>query len=144
MIRILIVSCLLISCGDWNNLMINNEEDETSEPFFVPLNVYMNHLTDSNGFYLVEYPNGRDSYYTEVLFKSYPTQRCHWGTDTKFETYYQNQIFYTDIINYSTYSGKDSIGHQFIYLYEQFVGDTIMVGCCISEENCDGVYFIVY
>ena len=138
----LIMLIVLIGCGDYDNLMNSNEE--TAEPYYVPLNVYMNHPLDINGYYMVDYPNGASNWYTEVLFKSIPTQRCYWGSDTQFETYYQNQIFYTDIINYSTYSGNDSIGHQFIYLYEQFIGDTLMVGCCISDENCDGINFIVH
>ena len=138
-ITILII-LFVVACGDYDNVM-NSEE---SEPYYVPLEVYMNHPTDANGYYLVDYPNDRDNWYTEVLFKSVPTQRCYWGSNVSFETEYQNQTFSTPIVQYSTYSGSDSIGHQMVYLYQPFIDDTLMVGCCISEENCDAVEFIVY
>ena len=149
MIRIIIpclligVQVLFVGCGDWDNLMINNE-DQTSEPFYTPLKVYMNHPIDSNGYYLIDYPNDATSWYTEVLFKSVPYQRCHWGSNVSFTTEFQNQTFYTPVVQYSTYSGSDSIGHQMVYLYQPFINDTLIVGCCISDENCDAVSFIVY
>ena len=122
----------------------DNSIGSEGEPYYVPLKVFMEQPMDENNFYLLNYPNGNDNWYSEVLFKSIPYQRCYWFTDTQFATTYQNQTFYTPIVQYSTYSGSDSIGHQFIYLYEQFLGDTLSVGCCISDENCDEISFIVY
>ena len=47
------------------------------------------------------------------------------------------------IVNYSTYSRDDGSGKQMIYLYRDFVGDTLSVKGCVDVDVCKTVSFIV-
>ena len=43
------------------------------------------------------------------------------------------------LVNYS-----DGLGQQMIYLYQDFIGDTLMVYGCTENNTCSSLNFIVY
>ena len=49
---LIIILMLAVSCGDYDNIL-NSEEE--SEPYRVPLDVYMKYEQDENGYYKVGY-----------------------------------------------------------------------------------------
>jgi hypothetical protein len=67
-----------------------------------------------------------------------------WDSEDYFCILWMWDTICNPIINYSTYSdGVDGSGKQMIYLYQPFIGDTLMVKGCIDENNCKTMEFIV-
>jgi hypothetical protein len=62
-----------------------------------------------------------DDYYTFI----------YWGRETSYP-----------IITNSTYSDEYGDGKQLIYLYKDFIDDTLSIYGCVSDE-CEGLSFIV-
>jgi len=139
-IRILMMLVVVVGCGDYDNLL-NSEEETTPPP--TPFRVYMEYQKDGNGYYHFTYPKGSGNSYGRVYCETLPTQRVFWGSPNTFDTYYQQQWFSTPIIQYSTYTSSDGIGQQLFYMYEQFVGDTLIIMGGLSEENWDYVEIII-
>jgi uncharacterized protein (DUF2147 family) len=53
------------------------------------------------------------------------------------------ETFCEMIVNYSTYSRDDGSGRQMIYLYRDFIGDTLSVKGCVDVDVCKSVSFTV-
>ena len=111
------------------------EEEET------PLHLYMHNDLD-DGYYRFDYPNGNESSYTAVEYITEPITRVFWYSEDTFTFIYWGREMTYPIINNSTYSGADGNGRQLIYLYEDFIGDTLSVVGCI-DDNCQSLEFIV-
>ena len=137
---LILILILVVSCGDYDNIL-NSEEKESSP---TPFHLWLEENMDENGFYHKTYPRGNASSYGRVYCETLPTQRVFWGSPNTFDTYYQQQWFSTPIIQYSTYSSSDGIGQQLFYMYEQFIGDTLTIVGGLSEETWDYVQIIIH
>ena len=65
---------LAVSCGDYDNILNSVEE---SEPYRVPLDVYMKYEQDENGYYKVGYSGFN---YVQVFAQSEGIQRIFWSS----------------------------------------------------------------
>ena len=130
---------LVVSCGDYDNIL--NSEEEESSP--TPFHLWLEENMDENGFYHKTYPRGNASSYGRVYCETLPTQRVFWSSPNSFNTYHQQQWFSTPIIQYSTYTSNDGTTQQLYYLYEQFIGDTLTLVGGLSEETWDYVQVII-
>ena len=137
MVRIILVliTLLLTSCD--NNIMSPQTEEGH-------LSLHMNTETDENGFYIVDYPDWEDNSYTSVHYETLPYTRIFWTSDDTFTAEHWGQEIIEPIINFSTYANGDGIGQQMIYLYQDFIGDTLMVYGCTENDVCSSLNFIVY
>ena len=126
---------LTISCSD--NLVMESNTDD----MFLDL-----HMSTQNGdgYYLVDYPNDEDNSYTSVHYKTSPDTRVFWTSIDSFTVYHWGVAITEPIINFSTYSNDDGTGQQMIYLYQDFIGDTLMVYGCTEDDVCSSLNFIVY
>jgi len=134
MIKIILIllTLLLTSCDD----VVSGEEDY--------LILYMNTNQDNNGFYLVDYPDWQHNSYTSVQYETLPYTRVYWTSVDSFTVEHMGQEITEPIINYSTYAGSDGTGQQMIYLYQDFIGDTLMIYGCTENDACSSLNFIVY
>ena len=130
----------VVGCGDVDfDEILGNEETPPPTPF----RVYMEYPNDEHGYYPFTYPKGSNSSYGRVYCETLPTQRVFWYSPNEFQTYHQQQWFSTPIIQYSTYTSNDGIGNQLFYVYELFVGDTLIIMGGLSDENYDYVELII-
>ena len=106
------------------------------------LSLYMN-LDQENGYYKVKYPIGNPTFYTSVHVISHPNIFVSWYSDDEYCLNWMYQTLCEPIIQYSTFTRTDGTGQQMIYLYENFIGDTLSVLGCISSDICEEVKFIV-
>jgi len=138
--KIIVIGLLLISCSDLD-LIFNEPPIEEEDGF---LELYMNTNQDENGYYLVDYPDLSDNSYTAVYYKTSPYTRVYWTSPDSFTVYHWGEAITEPIINYSTYSSSDSTGQQMIYLYQEFINDTLTVVGYINENVVSTLDFIVY
>ena len=136
---LILILILVVSCGDYDNIL-NSEEKESSP---TPFHLWLEENMDENGFYHKTYPRGNASSYGRVYCETLPTQRVFWSSPNSFNTYHQQQWFSTPIIQYSTYTSNDGTTQQLYYLYEQFIGDTLTLVGGLSEETWDYVQVII-
>ena len=136
---LILILMLVVSCGDYDNIL--NSEEEESSP--TPFHLWLEENMDENGFYHKTYPRGNVSSYGRVYCETLPTQRVFWSSPNSFNTYHQQQWFSTPIIQYSTYTSNDGTTQQLYYLYEQFIGDTLTLVGGLSEETWDYVQVII-
>ena len=137
--RIIVLSfILLLGC---ENVFTNDTESEEIE---YNLTLYMNNV-DQNGNYIFYYPPSQSNSYTAVHYEITPPsmQRVFWTSPDSFTIVHQGFPITEPIINYSTYSRDDGSGKQMIYLYEPFIGDTLMIKGCVDIGNCRSLSFIV-
>ena len=134
---------LLVGC-DIQNVLTNNDltNDTCESDCFLEISAPSLQM-DENGYYHFTYPMGSNSSYGRVYCETLPTQRVYWTSPNSFNTYYQKQWFSTPNIQYSTYTSSDGIGQQLFYLYEQFVGDTLIIMGGLSEDNWDYVEIVI-
>tara|TARA_Y100000310_G_scaffold116925_1_gene115598 strand:+ start:131 stop:544 length:414 start_codon:yes stop_codon:yes gene_type:complete len=130
---------ILILVAGCSNILINDE---------IPLYLYMedniqnNRMLDENDYWWVEYTGYR---YTDVLYKTYSQKYVNWETPDSFYVQHMNRIYPTPIITSQTLSRKDGTGKQMIYIDETFIGDTLTIYGCISENKyCSKLRFIVH
>ena len=124
-------------CGG-GDMLLNNEE---SEPYKAPLDVYMKYPLDENGYYRVGY-NGYN--YVQVFAQSEGIQRIFWASSDSFSVVYQGITFHTAIASYSTYTNSQTgETRQNVYINQGFIGDTLVVMGYISEDNYDYAAFIL-
>ena len=128
-----ILSLLLISCD--NNVLT---------PDTGYLDLHMNGKQDINGFYSFDYPNLDNNSYTAVYYETTPDTRVFWTSVDSFTIYHWGIPITEPIINFSTYSNDDGTGQQMIYLYQDFIGDTLMVYGCTEDDACSSLNFIVH
>tara|TARA_A100001391_G_scaffold157691_1_gene116020 strand:+ start:48 stop:470 length:423 start_codon:yes stop_codon:yes gene_type:complete len=140
MYKLIILLTLLTSCGDLD-LMFNEPHVNEEHGF---LELYMNTNQDENGYYLVDYPDWEDNSYTAVYYKTSPYTRVFWTSTDSFTVYHWGEAITEPIINYSTYSSSDSTGQQMIYLYQDFIYDTLTIVGYIDENVVSTLNFIVY
>ena len=132
---LILILVMLLGCGSSNPIK------ETYEP--IPLELHMD-LPMRDGYYRFDYPTNRPHSYTSVLYQTEPMTRVFWDSEDYFCILWMWDTICNPIINYSTYSdGVDGSGKQMIYLYQPFIGDTLMVKGCIDENNCKTMEFIV-
>ena len=135
---LIIILLLAVSCGDYDNIL-NNEEER--EPYRVPLDVYMKYDMDNNGYYHVGYSGYN---YVQVFAQSEGLQRIFWASSDSFSVVYQGIEFHTSIASYSTYTNSNTgETRQNVYINSGFIGDTLVVVGAISEDNYDYVSFIL-
>ena len=108
------------------------------------LDLTMNGKQDINGFYSFDYPDLNDNSYTAVYYETLPDTRVFWTSVDSFTVYHWGVAITEPIINFSTYSNDDGTGQQMIYLYQDFIGDTLMVYGCVENDVCSSLNFIVY
>tara|TARA_R110000824_G_scaffold73876_1_gene188114 strand:+ start:118 stop:465 length:348 start_codon:yes stop_codon:yes gene_type:complete len=106
--------------------------------------LHMNTNQDTNGFYLVDYPDWEHNSYTSVQYETLPYTRVYWASVDSFTVEHWGTEITEPIINYSTYSDDVGMGQQMIYLYQDFIGDTLMIYGCIENDVCSSLNFIVY
>jgi hypothetical protein len=135
----ILIGFLSVSCGDIDNVL----GDDTTESEPTPFQLWLEEDIDENGFYHKIYPRGSDSSYGRVYCLTLPTQRVFWSSPNSFDTYYQQQWFSTPIIQYSTYTSNDGTTQQLYYLYEQFIGDTLILVGGLSEDTWSYVSVII-
>ena len=134
---LLTLTILLFGCSDLDNVL----GEDTTEPYRVPLDVYMKYEMDSNGYYRVGY-NGYN--YGEVFAQTEGLQRIFWSSSDSFSVVYQGITFYTSIASYSTYTNSNTgETRQNVYINQSFVVDTLVVVGAISEDNYDWASFIL-
>ena len=129
---------LMIGCGGGD--IIYSEEKTQKD---ISLNLYMNYPLE-DGFYRIDYPNNRPHHYTSVEYQTESLTRIYWTSIDSFTIYHFGYPITEPIINYSTYSRDDGSGKQMIYLYQDFINDTLMIRGCITESNCEELEFIIY
>ena len=131
-----------MGCGNFNpfNSTINSNNN-SDEPILLEL--YMNYPI-KNGYYKIDYPNNRPHSYTSVEYQTEGMRRIYWTSTDSFTIVHMGYPITEPIINYSTYSRDDGSGKQMIYLYQDFINDTLMIRGCISESNCKELEFIIY
>ena len=123
----------VISCSD-------SKFDQEDEVF---LNIYMNsEMTGSH--YLVKYNSTKDHSYTSVYYQTDGLRYIEWFSDDEFCVEFMNDTICDPIVNYTTYSREDGSGKQMIRLQRSFIGDTLEVKGCISNDLCKSLSFIVY
>ena len=68
-----------------------------------------------------------------------------WTSTDSFTVYHMGFPITEPIINYSTYTEEDSTGQQAIYLYQDFLGDTLSVTGSVDQTSIyDNLQFIIY
>ena len=134
---LILILMLVVSCGDLDNVL-----GEDTEPYRVPLDVYMKYDMDENGYYKVPYSGFN---YVQVFAQSEGIQRIFWSSSDSFSVVYQGITFYTSITSYSTYTNSQTgETRQNVYVNSGFIGDTLVVVGAIAEDNYDWVYFILH
>ena len=109
----------------------------------VGLELYMNNQYDEEcGCYIVEYPTDSESHYTAVEYNTEPITRVFWDSDDYYTFIYWGRETSYPIITNSTYSDEYGDGRQLIYLYKDFIGDTLSVYGCVSDE-CESLTFVI-
>ena len=135
----LMMLIVFIGCGDYDYLMDNNE---ASESYRVPLEIYMKYEMDSNGYYKVPYSGYN---YVQVFAQSEGIQRIFWSSSDSFTVVHMGIEFHTSIASYSTYTNSETgETRQNVYVNMDFIGDTLVVVGTIAEDNYDFVAFIVH
>ena len=120
----IIVLLLILNC--------NNPTDSTDDMNFLEL--YLETTINEEGYYLVDYPDDENNSYITVKYRSLPMTRVFWTTPDSFTVDLLGVPITEPIINYSTYTSSDSTGQQSIYLYQDFLGDTLSIIGTISEN----------
>jgi len=138
--KIIVIGLLLISCSDFD-LIFTEPPIEEDNSF---LELYMDTDKDENGYYLIDYPDWNDNSYTAVYYNTTPTNRIFWTSPDSFTVYHWGEAITEPIINYSTYSGSDGTGQQMVYLYSDFIGDTLTVIGYVNEDIYSTLDFIIY
>ena len=85
--------------------------------------------------YIFNYPNNATNSYFKVNYNSLPTQRVYWDSPDEFYVIMWQDTVWTPVVNYSTYSDDDGIGHQMVYVNPTLIGDTLNVIGTIYEEG---------
>ena len=131
----LIIVLLLTSCSD---LILNEPPPQDF------LELYMSTYQNENGYYLVDYPDLANNSYTTVYYKTLPDTRVFWTSPDSFTVYHWGQTITEPIVNYSTFSNSDSTGQQIIYLYQEFIDDTLTIVGYVNDNIITTLDFIVY
>ena len=84
--------------------------------------------------YIFKYPEHALSSYFKVDYNSLPTQRVYWNSPDMFYVVMFNDTIWTEVVNYSTYSDEDGIGHQLVYVNSTLIGDTLNIIGKINEN----------
>ena len=89
----------------------------------------------SGDVYIFNYPNNTTNSYFKVNYNSLPTQRVYWDSPDEFYVVMWQDTVWTPVVNYSTYSDDDGIGHQMVYVNPTLIGDTLNIIGTIYEEG---------
>ena len=98
------------------------------------LEIYSDLEYDGN-VYTFNYPNNTTNSYFKVNYNSLPTQRVYWDSPDEFYVVMWQDTVWTPVVNYSTYSDDDGIGHQMVYVNPTLIGDTLNIIGTIYEEG---------
>jgi hypothetical protein len=134
--KILFTLVLVLGC---DSLQVTEGQLQESQ---IQLELYMD-TEMRDGLYVVQYPQNKESHYTSVEYITSPITRVYWTSQDTFCIEYMGETFCEMIVNYSTYSRDDGSGRQMIYLYRDFIGDTLSVKGCVDVDVCKSVSFTV-
>ena len=93
--------------------------------------------------YQVKYNSSKSHSYTSVYYKTNGLRLVAWFSDDEFCVEFMNDVICNPIVNYSTYSRDDGTGKQMIRLEKSFIGDTLSVTGCLTNNLCESVSFVV-
>ena len=98
-------------------------------------------ILDENGYYNFQLNYGLTGAYTHTILDAdvgLQYHMIHWESDTQFNLPWQGTDNWSDVVNNTSYTGQDGIGHTVLGAWEELVGDTITVTC--NYSYCDSVY----
>jgi hypothetical protein len=134
--KYLLLFILLFSCQPYEEI-INEEEIEIELTIWIDKPVV-------DGYYRVKYDENKISDYCVVEYETTPLTRVFWFSTDFFCVEFMYQMICEPIVNYSTYSnGEDGSGRKLVYLYRDFIGDTLEVMGYINENVYKTIEFIV-
>ena len=111
---------LMLTMGCQNSVGYEEDENRT-------LNVYLTDERDENGYYHFDYVSNTHHH---LYVKTEPYQRVYWATPDSFYVQheeFENIYWSTPIVSNSIYADENGDGQQLFYVYENNVGDTLMV-----------------
>jgi len=85
--------------------------------------------------YIFKYPEQAPNSYFKVDYNSLPTQRVYWSSPDMFYVVIFNDTIWTEVVNFSTYSDDEGIGHQMVYVNPTLIGDTLNIIGLIDENG---------
>tara|TARA_Y100001973_G_C5179318_1_gene323882 strand:+ start:1414 stop:1845 length:432 start_codon:yes stop_codon:yes gene_type:complete len=120
-------------------LILMSCEKENFEPTTPPnhnlfLEIYSD-LEHNGDLYVFDYPDNATNSYFKVSYNSLPTQRVYWSSPDEFYVILFNDTIWTAVVNFSTYSREDGVGHQMVYVNPTLIGDTLNIIGRINEEG---------
>ena len=125
--KLLALLLLLLSC-----------EVEPIYPENIYSDVYLDIYSDlehDNEIYTFEYPGDNLNSYFKIDYNSLPHQRVFWESPDMFYVIMFNDTIWTAVVNFSTYSREDGVGHQLVYVNPTLIGDTLNIIGIINEEG---------
>jgi len=104
------------------------------------LELYSDQLEHNGEIYVFDYPDNATSSYFKVDYNSLPTQRVYWESPDVYYVVLFNDTVWTEVVNFSTYSNNDGIGHQLVYVNPTLIGDTLNIIGSIHEITGEELY----
>ena len=106
------------------------------ETYYLDINA-PNLVTDYNGFYIM--PHMSSEYQTVTTLKAETGsideyQHLQWLSDKEFGVEWQGQWVWANLVNSSSYTNDEGVGHTVLGVYDNFVGDTIKVYCGYQDN----------
>ena len=115
-------------------LIIGCEKELYQDISNAHLEIYSDLEYDGN-VYLFNYPPNSTNSYFKVNYNSLPIQRVYWDSPDEFYVVMWQDTVWTPVVNYSTYSDDDGVGHQMVYVNPTLIGDTLNIIGTIYEEG---------
>ena len=104
------------------------------------LDLYSDQLEYNGEIYIFDYPDEATSSYFKVDYNSLPLQRVYWDSPDLFYVIMFNDTIWTEVVNFSTYSNDDGVGHQMVYVNPTLIGDTLNIIGSIHEITGETLY----
>ena len=130
--KLLALLLLILSCEVEHTYPENIYSD-------VYLDIYSN-LEYNNEIYTFEYPGDNLNSYFKIDYNSLPYQRVFWESPDMFYVVMFNDTVWTEVVNFSTYSNDDGVGHQMVYVNPTLIGDTLNIIGSIHEITGETLY----
>ena len=118
--------------------LISCEKGYESPEIF--LDLYSDQLEHNGEIYVFDYPDNATNSYFKVDYNSLPTQRVYWDSPDMFYVVMFNDTVWTEVVNFSTYSNDDGVGHQMVYVNPTLIGDTLNIIGSIHEITGETLY----
>ena len=91
------------------------------------LDLYSDQLEYNGDVYIFDYPDNADNSYFKIDYNSLPSQRIYWSSPDSFYVVMFSDTMWTPVVDFSTYADDNGIGHQLVYVNQQFLGDTLNI-----------------